>query len=70
MKKGRDMPMLIAPVINKNPYPYPNAMPAVHMQGEDGNRKLGNKEIHVKSTIASTGLLNVASSHSMIGITT
>lgn len=62
--------MLIAPVIIKNPYPYPNAMPAVHMQGDDGNRKLGNKAMHVKSTIASTGRLNVASCHSMIGTIT
>lgn len=45
-------------------------MPAIHMQGEEGNNRAGNNAIEVKSINPRTGLLKADISQSKIGVTT
>ena len=68
MKYGSETPMITAPMISKNPYPYPKVIPATHMEGEDGRSRVGNNATEPKTKSAKTGLLNVLVSQFIAGM--
>lgn len=68
MKYGSETPMAEAPMISRNPYPYPKVIPATHIEGEEGRNIVGNNATEANTRSPNTGLVNVFVSQFMIGI--
>ena len=64
------MPIITPPKISRNPNPSPNVIPATHMAGEDGNKKVGNIATEANSKTASIGVQNVLLTQLITGIIT
>lgn len=63
IKYGRIIPMVVPTIIMTKPQPYPNIIPASHMEGPEGIRNTGNKAREATSISASTGRPNAVASH-------
>nr|GLL45089.1 hypothetical protein Itr_chr13CG18440 [Ipomoea trifida] len=68
MKYGSETPIAAPPIISRNPYPYPKDIPATHMEGVEGKRKVGKSATEPKTKTARTGGLNVFVSQFNIGM--
>lgn len=68
MKYGSDTPIAAAPMMSRNPYPYPKVIPATHIDGEEGRNNVGNNATEAKTRTANTGLVNVSVSQFMAGM--
>lgn len=64
------MPMVVPTIIMTNPMPYPNIIPASHMEGPEGIKSTGNNAKEATSTRARTGRPKAVASHCMIGMRT
>ena len=67
IKYGKTMPIEVPTIIITNPRPYPNIIPANHIEGPEGTKITGNRAKEAISTSARTGRPKAVDSHCILG---